>query len=429
MRKKGEELTIEEAVGLIRRRDTVAFGFAVGQPVGMLSALAERDDFEQLDIYTGLLTAPYAWLDNPAVRVRSAFYGPIERASESLSCDLQFLAKGFRGLELMAQRMRPRVVLARTTPPDAQGWLNFGIHSGATFRPFREAASAPDRLAIAEVNRHMPHIEGLPDLGRNRIHVSEVDAWVRHDEEMMVLPEDEASREEKAIAHHVAERIDDGAVLQFGIGNVPNEIAKILAAGHRGGFGIHTEMINDGIMHLHNAAKVENRKGLYNGVSVATFALGSEKLYKWIDGNSDVRMLPVGAINDPALTGQLHRFVSVNAALSIDLLGQIAADHVGGRQYSGVGGHHAFVAGAGEAPEGKSFVCMKSTATVHGRTISTIVQRLPSNATVTTPRHLTQWVVTEHGAVDISALGDRDRAQALIDIAAPEFRGDLRKAL
>ena len=153
----------------------------------------------------------------------------------------------------------------------------------------------------------MPRVDGMPELGRNRIHVSEVDAWTRHDEPLLTLPVGEPSREERAIAHHVAECIEDGASLQFGIGNVPNEIAKILASGNRGGFGVHTEMINDGIMHLHNAGKIENNKSIYKGFSVATFALGSQDLYQWIDNNPELRMLPVGAVNDPAITRQLHR--------------------------------------------------------------------------------------------------------------------------
>ena len=128
MANTGEEHSIKDAAALIRPSDTVAFGFAIGQPTGILEALGQREDVEDVTVYTGLLSRPYAWLDNPAFRVRSAFYGPIERASADLKCDLQFLAAGFRGLERLALRLRPRVVLARTTPPDANGWLNFGIH-------------------------------------------------------------------------------------------------------------------------------------------------------------------------------------------------------------------------------------------------------------------------------------------------------------
>jgi len=184
-------------------------------------------------------------------------------------------------------------------------------------------------------------------------------------------------------------------------------------------------MVSDGVMRLHAAGKVTNRKGLYDGVSVGTFALGSPALYDWLGASPDVRMLPVGAVNDPALMRKLRRFVSINGALAIDLAGQVAADHVGGRQYSGVGGHEAFVVGASEAPGGKSIVCLKSTATVAGERVTTIVPALPSGTLVTTPRHHLQWVVTEHGAVDVSALGDADRARALAGLADPAFRAGL----
>jgi len=146
----------------------------------------------------------------------------------------------------------------------------------------------------------------------------------------------------------------------------------------------------------------------------------------WLDENALVRMLPVGAVNEPALMRTLRRFVSINGALAIDLAGQVAADHIGGRQYSGVGGHEAFVMGASEAPGGRSVVCLRSTARVGGERISTIVPALPAGTLVTTPRHHVQWVVTEHGAVDLSVLGDRDRARALVDLAHPDFRERLR---
>jgi acyl-CoA hydrolase len=181
-------------------------------------------------------------------------------------------------------------------------------------------------------------------------------------------------------------------------------------------------------MALHRAGKVTNRdKGLYDGVTVATFALGGADLYAWLDGNPDVRMLPVSATNDPALIRRLRRFVSVNGALSIDLRGQVAADHIGGRQYSGVGGAEAFVVGASEAPGGKSLLCLKSTATVQGQHISTIVPKLGADACVTTPRHHVQWVVTEHGAADVSALSDVERVRALIALAHPDFRAELER--
>jgi len=422
-------ITPDEAAARIRPRDTLVCGLASGQPTGVLDALGRRTDLEDVTLYTGLLARPYAVLSNPRFRVLSGFFGPIERMARAAGARVEFLASDFHGLERLAQRVRPRVVLAATTPPDADGWLSFGVHAGAAYRPFVEAARDPERLAIAETNVHMPRIDGLPEHGRHRIHVDEVDLVVAHDEPILAVTDPAATPEELRIVDHVTALIRDGATVQFGIGAVPNEIATRLAAGPHGDFGVHTEMISDGVMHLHRAGKVTNRKGLYDGVTVATFALGSSELYAWLDGNPDVRMLPVSATNEPHLLRRLRRFVSVNGALAVDLLGQIAADHLGGRQYSGVGGHESFVQGASEAPDGASVLCLRSTAVVQGSRISTIVAQLPMGMAVTTPRHHAQWIVTEHGAVDVSSLGDRERARALVEIAHPDFRDGLRAAL
>ncbi len=425
---KGRELSIADAAALIAPRDTVTCGFVSGQPKGLLDALGTRTDLEDVLVLTGLLAAPYTLLQNPKIRVRSAFFGPIERMARAAGARVDFLPGDFHGLERLALEHRPRVVLAVTTPPDADGWLSFGSHAGATYRPFVQAARDPARLAIAEVNPRMPRVRGLPEHGDNRIHVSEVDAWTTYDAPLLELPDDPPTPEDLALAAHVIALVPSGATLQFGIGAVPTEIAHRLAVGPCGDFGIHTEMFSDGIMALHRAGKVTNRKGLYDGVSVATFALGGAALYRWLADEPAVRMLPVGATNEPSLLRGLRDFVSVNGCLAIDLFGQVAADHVGGRQYSGVGGGESFVMGASEAPGGKSILCLKSRATVHGRRISSIVPALPAGTLVTTPRHHVQWVVTEQGAVDLSYLSDVERAQALVGIAHPDHRDDLAAA-
>lgn len=421
-------LELAEAALLVRPEDTLLCGFAGGQPAGLLEAIGARRDLEHVRLFTGLLTRPYAFLQNPGIEVLSGFFGPMERLARSMGARVQYLPGDFHGLERLALRTRPRVVLAVVSPPDADGWVTFGTHAGASFTAFLEAARDPERLALAEVNRHMPRVRGLAALGGHRVRLADVDGWVEHDAELVALPASEVTATDRAIATHVIARVPDGATLQFGIGAVPDEIAHVLAEGSRGDFGIHTEMLSDGVMRLHRHGKVANQKGLYDGTSVATFALGSADLYRWLDDNPDVALLPVSAVNEPSLLRRLHRFVSVNAALAVDLRGQIAADHVGGRQYSGVGGHESFVMGASEAPGGNSFVCLPSTVTVGGKRISTIVAHLPDTMTVTTPRHHTQWVVTEHGAVDLSLLGDVERARALVEIAHPDFRDELRAA-
>ena len=420
------ERSVTDAAALIAPRDVVLCGFVSGQPKGILDALGARTDLEDVRILTGILATPYAFLQNPNVHVRSGFFGPIERMARSAGVRVDFLPGDFHGLERIALQTKPRVVLAVTTAPDADGWLSFGTHAGASYRPFLEAARDPARLAIAEVNPHMPRVDGLDAFGRNRVHVAEVDAWTTHDAPLLELPDTPASSEELTIADHVLGLVEAGATLQFGIGAVPNEVAARLASGPLGDFGIHTEMFSDGVMQLHQAGKVTNRKGLYDGVSVGTFALGSGALYRWLDRNPDARMLPVSATNDPALLRSLRSFVSVNGCLAVDLLGQVAADNVDGRQYSGIGGAESFVMGAAEAPGGKSVLCLKSTVTVAGVRRSTIVRSFAAPAVVTTPRHHVQWVVTEHGAVDLSLLSDLERAEALTAIAHPDFRDALR---
>jgi acyl-CoA hydrolase len=425
---KGQMLPLADAARLVRPRDVVSCGFVAGQPVGFLEALGARTDLEDIALYSGLLLRPYALLQHPAVRVVSGFFGPIERMARAAGARVSYLPADFSGLERRALRMKPRVVLAVTSLPDDDGWLSFGAHAGATYRPFLEAASDPERLAIAELNREMPRVDGLEAFGRNRVHVSQVDALVEHDAELVTIPDEPPLAEDLAIARLVAERIPPAAILQFGIGSIPDEIARILAEGSSGDFGVHTEMISDGVMRLHQAGKVTNRKPVYPGVTAATFALGSRELYRWLHENASVRMLPVTEVNDASVLCRLPRLCSINGALAIDLAGQVAADAVAGRQYSGAGGHESFVSGAAAAPEGRSFLCLRSTTTVGGQRISTITPVFAEGTRVTTPRHHVQWVVTEHGAVDLSLLTDVERPGALVALAHPDFRAALRSA-
>src|SRR5262249_58169446 len=158
--------------------------------------------------------------------------------------------------------------------------------------------------------------------GAHRLHVSAVDCIVESDRTVFTLPAEAPSPEDAVIARHVEQLIEDTATLQFGIGGVPNAVAQLLAAGEKGDFGIHTEMFVDGIMHLHQAGKVSNHKGVFDGFSVSTFAAGSADLYRWLHRNPEVRMLPVAQVNDPAIIRQNRRMVSINGALAIDLTGQ-----------------------------------------------------------------------------------------------------------
>ena len=186
---KGQRLDLDAAARLVRPRDTVACGFVAGQPAGILEAFGRRTDLEDVVLYTGLLMRPYAFLQNPGVRVVSGFFGPVDRMARQAGARVSYQPADFSTLERLGLRLRPRVVLAVTTPPDADGFLSFGVHAGATYRPFIDAARDPERLAVVEVNRQMPRVAGDPALGGNRVHVSEVDAWVEHDEALVTIPD------------------------------------------------------------------------------------------------------------------------------------------------------------------------------------------------------------------------------------------------
>ena len=418
----------DDAAKLVRDRDEIYLPLAPAQPAGLLAALARRERFDDLHVLCALLQERFALLEHPGVRVTSQFFGHVERDLVRDGVAIDHLTSDFHGLELIARRTRPRVVATTVSPPDEDGFLSFGVHAGATIVPFLEAARDPERVAIAEVNARMPRTRGLPELGSHHVHCSEVDAIVEHDAELFELSGKFRGDADARIAEHASGLVRDGATLQFGIGGIPNAIARILADGPRGGFGIHTEMLVDGVKLLHDAGKVENRKGVYDGFSVCTFALGSRALYDWAEREESLRFLPVSATNLPSIIGRNRDMISVNAAIMIDLSGQVVADTVAGRQHSGVGGHESFVTGAREADGGTSILCLHATANVHGERRSRIVAELPPGSIVTTPRHQVQWVATENGIANLFGVSRRERAERLIALADPDHRDELRAA-
>jgi acyl-CoA hydrolase len=185
-------------------------------------------------------------------------------------------------------------------------------------------------------------------------------------------------------------------------------------------------MFTNGLMRLHQAGKVTNAKGIFDGVSVITFALGSAELNRWLDENPEVAFLPVDVVNDPSIIARNRKFVSVNGALAVDLYGQVVADYIGGKQISGVGGQEDFLAAADLNMDAHALVCLRSTVTIGGELRSSIMGRLPEGAVVSTPRHHTSVVVTEYGAARVTGMTVRERACALAEIAHPDFRDELR---
>ncbi len=418
--------TAAEAALLLRPRDMLCVPLGPGQPGALFEALGERDDFEDLAIFGALLLAPHAVLFKPGVRVLSGFYGPVERVIRAQGGNVEFIPADFRRYAPAMRKMSPRVMATTVAPPDADGRMSLSLHAGASVDELHRAGADPDRLLIAEVNPRLPRTLGIEPDHTNCLTVDEVDVIVESELVPPTLPESSPTAVEQAIAEQIRPYVSEGATLQTGIGGIPSTVVEILAASGGGDYGIHSEMFTTGLMKLHQAGKITNRKGVYDGVSIATFALGTEELHTWLDGQPDVRFLPVHLVNDPAVIARNRKMLSINGALSVDLYGQLAADTIAGRQFSGIGGAEDVVCGASFSEGGHSIVCLPSTATVEGRTISRIMAEFGAGALVTTPRHQVDVVVTEHGAAELKGLTVRQRAAALAGIAHPDFRDELR---
>ncbi len=417
-----------EAAALVERRDVVGLPLGPGQPKAFMTALGERDDFEDLVVSTALLLGLYPLFTKPGVKLRSGFFGPVERGLRASGYDVQFVPADFRRFTRLLETLRPRVMGTVAAAPDAKGWMSLSLHAGATTHELRAAGSDPDRLLIVEVNPALPRTFGLPPEAPHAIHVDEADVIIEVATPLPIVPDTPGGEAEVRIAEHVSPFVHEGATLQTGIGAIPSQVVSTLAEGKLGDFGVHSEMFTDGLMALHRAGKVSNAsKGLHEGISICTFAGGSEALYAWLDGNEDVRFLPVEAVNAPETIAANRNMVCINGALAIDLAGQVAADTIGETQYSGVGGHEDFTGGPGLENSDRSFICLPSTAKVHGRVVSRITPSFEPGTAVTTPRHQLDVVVTEHGAAELAGLTVAERAAALIGIADPAFRDVLCK--
>ena len=258
--------------------------------------------------------------------------------------------------------------------------------------------------------------------------MDEIDIVVESDAPPFPLVDPPPGPAEKAIAEHARAFIEDGDTLQTGIGAIPSTIAALLAEGDGGGYGVHSEMFTTGLMQLHEAGKIANRKGQFDGVSVATFAAGTERLYEWLDGNQDVAFLPVEIVNSPDVIARNREMVTINGAMAIDIQGQVIADTINGTQYSGIGGHEDFVSGPALSLEAKSLLCFPSTVEVGGVAQSRIVPWFEAGAVITTPRHQVDVIVTEYGAAELQGKTIHQRGEALAAIAHPDFRDELLEA-
>jgi len=309
------------------------------------------------------------------------------------------------------------VALVHLSLPDEHGYCSFGVEVGLTKSPAESA-----KIIIAEINPRMPRT-----LGDAFIHVSKLTHIVPVDYPLpeMAMVGDCSAENIRKIALSIAELIPDGATLQMGIGAIPDAVLKFL--GDKKDLGIHSELFSDGVMDLVETGVMTGaRKTLHPGKIVAGFVLGSQKLYEWIHDNPMIELHPTEYINDPFVIAQHERMVAINSAIEVDLTGQVCADSIGTRLYSGIGGQLDFIYGASRSKGGVPIIALPSTTTLpNGRLVSKISTVLQSGAGVTTTRNHVHYVVTEYGATNLYGKSIRQRAEALISIAHPQFRDEL----
>lgn len=423
-----QRVTAEEAAGLLEPVDTLGLGLGTGHPPRFLEALGKRTDWEGLRISGAFLGALSDVFLHPKVHFLSSFFGPLERILRDSGANIGFAPADYRRFARMLHDQRPRVVATAASPPDAEGRCSLSLHAGHTVVDLHAAGADPDRLLVVEVGRGFPRTRGLPPTHPHALHVDEIDVLVETDGAPLPLPEPTPDPVDGAIAANVVALIPDGATLQTGIGTIPTAIVSLLAQGPGGDYGVHSEMFTTGLMDLHLAGKVSNRKGQFDGVSVATFAGGSQELYDWLDGNDEVAFLPVDVVNSPATIRHNRAMVTINGALAIDIHGQVVADTIDGRQYSGIGGHEDFVSGPALSLDARSVLCLRSTFVVGGELRSRIVPWFGAGTVITTPRHQVDTIVTEYGVAELMGKTAHQRGLALAAIAHPDFRAELLEA-
>ena len=410
----------EQAAKLIESGDYVVVPSGVGEPPALLTALSERRlELENVTVSQILALRKYAYLD-PAtvgnVRNSAYFYGPATRAGGQAGW-VDFVPSYFSEMPQLIERgqIPADIVFSMASPMDAHGYFSLSLGADYTM-----AAVAKARHVVLEVNPHVPFA-----YGNCHVHISQVSALVESSEPIMEVGLPKIGPVQIAIGKYVADMIADGSTLQIGYGGIPDAVVMQLTAKHD--LGIHTEMIGDGIMTLIESGAVTNRRKNYlPGKCIATFALGSAKLYRYMDRNPALEMHPANFTNDPYLASQNDNLHAINATLQIDLLGQCGSESLGQSPFSGTGGQSDFVRAANRSRGGKAFIVLPSTA--KNDEISRIVPVLSPGTHVSTSKNDVNYVVTEFGVAQLRGKSAGQRAQALIAIAHPHFRAELKAA-
>lgn len=415
---KKKLMTADEAVKLIPDNSMVLCNVAVGHPTALVNALCRRrheisnvEFFYVVDLYdseiknvepdSGLkIDLGYPILHRKDVQEGRFTFSPI---------------RFWEAAKVFAEYRKPTVTMHLVTPMDKHGYFCLGL--GADYGL---PASRVAEKILVQVSNTVPRSHG-----ENYLHISQIDAIVEEDQVLFTLPEVPSNPRELLIGQYCAELIPDGATIQLGIGGIPN--AAAIALESKKDLGVHSEMACDTMRGLWEKGVITNRKKTFlPGRCVFTFAMGSQKLYDWIDENPGIEFRCVEFVNDPYVIGQHDNLISINAALEVDLTGQACSESIGPKQYTHPGGQLDFVNGAFRSRGGKSILAFESLANTPEGPVSRITAQLKPGAIVTTPRHDIDYVITEYGIAHLKGQSVRERAKRLIAIAHPDFRDQLK---
>ena len=419
---KSKAVSLDEAVSTVKSEDRIFVSGNAATPLLLMRGLAERQQ-ELLHVELNhILIIGSDPLSKPGMekhfRHNSLFVGPADRAAiadgsaDSVSVHLSEIPALFR------DRIIPLDgAFLHLSPPDEHGFMSLGVECAAS-----KAAVESAKIVVAQVNDKMPRT-----LGDVFVHVSHVDKIVECSEELETLPHGSGySDVEMKIGSHIAELIEDGSTLQLGIGGIPDAVLSNLEG--KNNLGVHTEMVSDGVVKAIEKGIITNqKKTLHPGKVIATFVLGSKQLYEYVHNNPYFEIHPCDYTNNPFIISRNENMVAINSAIEVDVTGQVCADSIGHTIYSGFGGQVDFIRGASGSKGGKPIIALPSTA--KNGSVSRIVAQLTPGAGVVTSRADVHYVVTEFGVASLHGKNMRQRADALIAIAHPQFHDELLAAV
>ena len=418
--------TPEQAVKAVKSGDWVDYGWCTNHPVALDRALAARkDELTDVKVRGGVTM----WMPEIA-KADDAGDHFTWNSWHCSGVDRKIIGKGMGFFAPMRYSELPRfyrenvsvdVAMIQVTPMDSHGNFSYALAASHLADMLDKA-----KTIIVEVNQNLPWVYGLTGC---EINIADVDYVVEGDNPAVAQlgGGGEPTDVDRAVAKLIVEQIPNGACLQLGIGGMPNTVGSMIAQSDLKDLGVHTEMYVDGFVDMALAGKLTGRnKGLDKGRQVYAFAAGTQKLYDYVDRNPAVMAAPVDYTNDVRVLAQLDNFISINNAIDMDLFGQVNAESAGLKHISGTGGQLDFVMGAYLSNGGKSFICMSSTVTgKDGSVKSRIVPTLTPGSIATDPRSCVQYIVTEHGMINLKGLSTWERAEAIISIADPQFREQL----